>query len=155
MGISRESLDDISRTCRWLAVFLIGFVGFYLGVVLILQNVYTRFSGLLPESSPWALRIILYTISILSIVIGETYRKKRFRDEALKKNAQDRDGFVKYILYASAVSMLFAEVSLLCGFFLFFLRAMYLDFYILAGAAVIFILRALPPKARILRVLGE
>lgn len=142
--MNRETLEDIRKTCIWISLLAASFALMYFGVVLIIKYTYIYFRGFTPAADKLLLRVVFFGISAASVLFMRVFSKKRYSKERLKKSLSDPDDFVRSVIMTAGVAIFIGEVPLICGFFLFFLRAMYFDFYILAVVSVIAVLSNIP-----------
>lgn len=134
------------RTSIVMAVFAASFILMYAGVVLLIKFLYVYFRGFIPEFNGHLLRGIFYGLSALTIALSAAVSKKRYSPEGLRPRFTDIDALLKHLLLTPVISMAFAEAVLIYGFFLFFLRAMYLDFFVLATVSLAMIVWSVPSK---------
>lgn len=144
MTIGREFLSDLRRSSVMVAVFAALFVFMYAGVVLLLKYLYIYFRGFSPEASEHLLRGIFYGLSAAAIGASAAISNRRYSKEALRALVGDADALMRHLVLTPVISMLFAEAVLIFGFCLFFLKAMYLDFLILASISLGLIIWSIP-----------
>lgn len=137
-------IKELRKTSIWMVFFAGFFVLMYTGVVLLTSTQYIYFKGYLPDTDKTVLRAVFYGFTAVSVYVFVRLRKKRYSKEALNAFSTSIDDLMRHLVLTVAFSMSLAEVPLICGFFLFFLGAMYLDFFILASVAVAFIIRSVP-----------
>lgn len=131
--------EGIRKSSIWMGGFATAFVVMYSGIVLSSWFFYRFFMGFTPGADRNLLRLVFYGISVLAAVIIFYIRKKRTSAVELKKAATDEHALIKHIFATLAISFSVSEAPLIAGFFLFFLSAMYMDFFVLAALSIILI----------------
>jgi len=137
-------IKELRKTSIWMVFFASFFVLMYAGVVLLTNSQYIYFKGYLPDTDKTVLRAIFYGLTAVSVYIFIRLRKKRYSKETLNAFSGSLDDLMRHLVLTVAFSISLAEAPLISGFFLFFLGAMYLDFFILAAVAVAFIIISVP-----------
>lgn len=137
------------------AVFAASFVFMYAGVVVLLKYLYIYFRGFSPDLSEHLLRGIFYGLSAVAIGASAAVSKRRYSSEALRSIVCEPDALVRHLVLTPVISMLLAEAVLIFGFFLFFLSAMYVDFFILASISFALILWSIPSISYLEEVLEK
>lgn len=140
----RELLQDLRKSSTYVAFFASSFVLMYFGVVMLSKFSYSYFEGFLPELNEWALRAVFYGLSILSVIGLSLFKKNRYSKKALAKVVGDPAELIKHLFITVIIAISISEVPLLCGFALFFLSVMYVDFYILSALTVLLIFLNIP-----------
>ncbi len=140
----RTALEDLRRSCIWMSFFAVSFVFMYLGVVLLTKYRFTYFQGYLLEADPSMLRLIFYLVAGASVWAGISVKKKRASMERLTAALREPSALLRHLLVTFIFAVSLALVPLLSGFFLFFLGAMYLDFYVLAVLSLVLIYLSVP-----------
>lgn len=137
-------IKELRKTSVWMVFFAGFFVLMYAGVVLLTNSQFIYFKGYLPDTDKTVLRAIFYGLTAVSAYIFIRLRKKRYSKETLNAFSGSLDDLMRHLVLTVAFSVSLAEAPLISGFFLFFLGAMYLDFFILAAVAVAFIIISVP-----------
>lgn len=141
----RKALDDLRKSCFWMSVFASFFVFMYLGVVLLTKFMFVYFSGFVPDIDPNIFRALFYPLAALSVWAAFFIKKRRDSVERLKAAiAKKPDEVIKYLLITFIISVTLAFSPLICGFFMFFLGAMFIDFYILAAVSLALVFTSIP-----------
>lgn len=140
----RTALEDLRRSCVWMSFFAASFVFMYLGVVLLTKFRFVYFQGYLLEADPNLLRVVFYLLAVASVFAGVFMRKKRASKERLSAALKDSSALIKHLLVTFILAVALALIPLLSGFFLFFLGALYTDFYLLAAASLVLIYMSVP-----------
>ncbi|MBZ0219492.1 MAG: hypothetical protein K8I01_03550 [Candidatus Methylomirabilis sp.] len=144
MAVDREFLSGLRRSSVMVAVFAASFVFMYAGVVVLLKYLYIYFRGFSPGMSEHLLRGIFYGLSAVAIGASASISRRRYSKEALKARVNEADSLMRHLVLTPVISMLFAEAVLIFGFFLFFLSAMYVDFFLLAAISLSLIIWSIP-----------
>lgn len=144
MTVDREFLSGLRRSSVTVAVFAASFVFMYAGVVVLLKYLYVYFRGFSPDLSEHLLRGVFYGLSAAAIGASAVISKRRYSAEALRDKIDEADSLVRHLVLTPVISMLFAEAVLIFGFFLFFLSAMYVDFFMLAAISFALIIWSVP-----------
>lgn len=140
----RAALEDLRRSCIWMSFFAVSFVFMYLGVVLLTKYRFTYFQGYLLEADPTILRLVFYLLAGASVWAGISLKKKRASRGRLAAALQEPSALLRHLLLTFIFAVALALVPLLSGFFLFFLGAMYIDFYVLAAVSLVLIYLSVP-----------
>lgn len=140
----KAALGDLRKTCVWMAFFAASFVFMYLGIVLLTKFLFLYFRGFIPDFSPYIIRAVFYPMAALSVWASFYVKKRRYSVERLKVALKKPEEIIKYLLITFIILVSLAEAPLICGFFLFFLGAMFLDFYILAAASLVMVFLCVP-----------
>lgn len=140
----RTALEDLRRSCIWMSFFAASFVLMYLGVVLLTKYRFVYFHGYLLEADPNLLRAVFYLLACASLWAGAVMKKKRASKERLSAALKDSSALLRHLLVTFIFAVALALVPLLSGFFLFFLGALYIDFYILAAISLALIYLSVP-----------
>lgn len=148
-------IKELRKTSVWMGFFAGFFVLMYTGVVLLTSSQYIYFKGYLPDTDKTVLRVIFYGLTAVSVYIFIWLRKKRYSKETLNAFAGSIDDLMRHLILSAAFSLSMAEAPLISGFFLFFLGAMYLDFFILTAVAVAFIVKSIPGRKFLSERLGD
>jgi len=131
--MEKEIIKGIRRSVTLLAVFAAAFVLMYSGVVILVKFLYIYFQGFIPDFNENILRAVFYGLSALSVAAAALISKARYSPEKVRNRAVDAEALLRYLLITPVISMAFAEAVLIFGFFLFFLSALYVDFFALAA----------------------
>lgn len=140
----REVLVNLRRSLILMGVFAASFVLVYTGVVALTKFVYIYFRGFIPEYNENILRVIFYSAALAALGLSFYISGRRYSPGALKPRMGDPETLVRHLLITPVIAMAFAEAVLICGFFLFFLSAMYADYFILCAASLAMIVRSVP-----------
>lgn len=142
--MDREFLSGLRRSSIMVAVFAAFFIFMYAGVVVLLKYQYIYFRGFSPDVNEHLLRGVFYGLSAVAIGASAVISKRRYSVEALRPKASEPDTLMRHLVMTPVISMLLAESVLIFGFFLFFLSAMYVDFFILAAVSFALIIWSVP-----------
>lgn len=148
-------IKEVRKTSLWIAFFAGFFIIMYTGVVLLVKSKFIYFKGYVPGADKMILRAIFYGFAAVSVYVFVWLQKKRYSKATLKALTVSIDDLMKHLILSVAFSVSLAEVPLISGFFLFFLGAMYADFFILAAVAVIFVLMGIPGTKFLSERLGD
>lgn len=140
----RAALEDLRRSCIWMSFFAASFVFMYLGVVLLTRFRFTYFQGYLLEADPGLLRAVFYLLAGASVWLGVYMKRKRASRERLTAALMEPSSLLRHLLVTFIFAVALALVPLLSGFFLFFLGAMFIDFYLLAALSLVLIYMSVP-----------
>lgn len=130
--MDRQILAGLRKSCITMALFAGSFVLVYSGVVALTKFVYIYFRGFIPEFNEQVLRAVFYALSAGAYLLSAWLRRRRYSPGSLKAHIADPDSMIRHLLLTAVIGMAMAEAVLICGFFLFFLSAMYVDYVILA-----------------------
>lgn len=142
--MKREILVEMRKSCMIMAGLAMFFVFIYVGVSLIVKLQYDYFEGFVPSMSANLFRAVFYGISIISIVLLESFKKRRLAPEKIRKASSDPGELVRLFVITAAFAISIAEVPLICGFLLFFFKALYTDLYILSAVTAVLIIINVP-----------
>lgn len=144
--MEKEIATNLRRSSMMIALFAASFIAMYVGVALLTRYLYIYFKGFIPDVSELLLRVIFYGLSIGLALLSAYVARRRYSARALAGLA-DIDALARHLLLTPVISMAFAEAVLISGFFLFFLSAMYVDFFLLAAAALAMIVASVPSES--------
>ncbi len=153
--MDKEIIQGIRRSIILIGVFAAAFVLMYAGVVVLIKFLYIYFRGFIPDFSENVLRAVFYGLSAASIAAAVAISKARYAPEKVRSKASDAEALLRHILITPVISMALAEAVLIFGFCLFFLSAMYVDFYIHALLSLGLIAWSVPSEAFLERMLKE
>lgn len=155
MQMDRDIIKDIRRSIMLIAVFAAAFVLMYAGVVILTKFLYIYFRGFIPDFNENMLRAVFYGLSAIAIAAAVLISKARYAPENLRPKASDAEALLRHLLITPVITMASAEAVLIFGFFLFFLSAMYADFFVLAAVSLGLIVWSVPSAAFIERILKD
>jgi len=150
-----EIIKGIRRSIMLVGVFAAAFVLMYAGVVILTKFLYIYFRGFIPDFSETLLRAVFYGLSAASIAAAVAISKARYAHDKLRARASDAEVLLRHLLITPVITMAFAEAVLIFGFFLFFLSAMYVDFFIHAAFSIVLIAWSIPSESRLESILMD
>ena len=139
-----EVLREFRKSSLWMGFFAGTFIFMYLGVVLIIKYAFIYFEGFIPGFSKTILRAVIYAVIAASVAFLFHLRKRRYSREALNLHKGDIHELVKHLVNTVIFLIALSEVPLISGFFLFFLGAMYYDFYFMAALTAALLYTSIP-----------
>lgn len=139
-----EILKELRRSSLWMGAFAGSFILMYLGVVLIIKYVFIYFEGFVPDANKMLLRAPFYVVSAAAGAFFFYLKEKRYSPKKLEPLKRDLNELVRHLVNTVIFLIALSEIPLLCGFFLFFLGAMYVDFYVLAALTAALLYLSIP-----------
>ncbi len=142
--VKRELLESTRKSCVWMALFMLGIVVVYLGVVMLGRNVYIYFKGYAGEGYREWLRVLFYGIAMADVVFLYWIKGRRLDKERLARFIDDQYELIRYLLNTTMLTYALAEVPAICGLLLFFFGKYFGDFCVLALTSVALVLLNIP-----------